>query len=200
MQNFVFVLDASKQPLSPCHPSVARKLLQGDKVIFAAELEHRGQAIKDALAKRRATGMPVEVGTGGRTKSGALWARTKQAYPKAHWIDAACVGKSGQVVGLDSQQQPLKIKAVGRQNRQMCRMDKYGFQRTSSKQSRVVKGTGFQTGDIVKAVVLSGKYAGTHVGAIAVRATGSFRVGKADGISWKYCKRLHALDGYAYAS
>lgn len=143
----------------------------------------------------KATGMPVEVGTGGRTK----FNRTQQDYKKAHWIDAACVGGSGQTVKLCTEQKPLHIKAVGRQDRQMCRPDKYGFPRTSSKQSRVVKG-GFQTGDIVKAIVPSGKYAGTHSGAVAVRATGSFRVGKTDGISWKYCKRLHASDGYSYAN
>lgn len=35
MSNFVFVLDANKKPLSPCHPSVARKLLsQGNAVVF----------------------------------------------------------------------------------------------------------------------------------------------------------------------
>ena len=97
--NFVFVLDTNKQPLSPCHQAVSRKLLregkaavyrrfpftiilkravdnpivepvtlkvdpgskttgialvQDGKVIFAAELEHRGQQIRDALEKRRA--------------------------------------------------------------------------------------------------------------------------------------------------
>lgn len=98
MQNFVFVLDTNKQPLSPCHQAVARKLLcngkaavwktypftiilkrsvesdpepvtlkvdpgskttgialiQDGKVIFAAELTHRGAAIKDALQSRKA--------------------------------------------------------------------------------------------------------------------------------------------------
>lgn len=38
------------------------------------------------------TDLPVEVGTGGRTK----FNRTIQNYAKAHWIDAACVGQSGQ--------------------------------------------------------------------------------------------------------
>src|SRR5262249_2079653 len=35
-------------------------------------------------------GLPVEVGTGGRTKRH----RTTRELPKAHWIDAACVGAS----------------------------------------------------------------------------------------------------------
>src|SRR5258705_1056280 len=37
-----------------------------------------------------ATGLPVEVGTGGRTR----WNRIVRGLPKAHWIDAACLGAS----------------------------------------------------------------------------------------------------------
>ena len=96
---FVFVLSKDKKPLSPCHPSRARKLLskgraavfkrypftiilkediesdstqahrlkidpgakttglsilQGEKVIWGAELEHRGFQIKQSLESRRA--------------------------------------------------------------------------------------------------------------------------------------------------
>jgi 5-methylcytosine-specific restriction endonuclease McrA len=44
-----------------------------------------------ALYERlKALGLPVEVGTGGRTK----WNRTKRGLPKTHWVDAACVGAS----------------------------------------------------------------------------------------------------------
>jgi len=97
----VAVLDTNKQPLAPCHPAMARKLLSRDEaavlrcapftiilkrkvsdvqtpdlrlkidpgskttglaivnqesgeVIFAAEIEHRGQAIKKSLDARRA--------------------------------------------------------------------------------------------------------------------------------------------------
>jgi 5-methylcytosine-specific restriction endonuclease McrA len=37
-----------------------------------------------------AAGLPVEVGTGGRTK----FNRTRHGLPKTHWLDAACVGAS----------------------------------------------------------------------------------------------------------
>jgi hypothetical protein len=37
---------------------------------------------------------------------------------------------------------------------------------------------GFQTGDMVRAEVPKGKHAGIHVGRVAVRASGSFRVGR----------------------
>ena len=139
------------------------------------------------------TGLPVEVGTGGRTK----FNRTRQGYPKAHWIDAACVGQSGQDVKLDPTVKPLQIKAVGRQSRQMCRPDKYGFPRTSAKASRIVRG--FQTGDIVKADVPKGKYVGLYVGRIAVRSSGSFALSCGFDVNWKYCQRIHGADGYGYA-
>ena len=82
----------------------------------------------------------------------------------------------------------------------MCRMDKYGFVRTSPKESKFVKG--FQTGDIVKAIVTSGKKVGTSIGRVAVRTTGSFNIttgqGTVQGISYKYCKAVHKMDGYSY--
>ncbi len=70
-------------------------------------------------------GLPVECGTGGRTK----YNRTTRSLPKTHWLDAACVGASTpsvlHVIGV----QPLVITAVGSGNRQMCGTDKYGFVR-----------------------------------------------------------------------
>jgi hypothetical protein len=95
----------------------------------------------------RATGLPVECGTGGRTK----FNRVTHNLDKTHWLDAACVGASTPDV-LDAKGvRPLLIKAMGHGCRQMCRMDKYGFPRTGPKQAKIVKG--FQTGDTVKAIV-----------------------------------------------
>lgn len=160
------------------------------------------QPLKDAAAVNstrwhiyyllQETGLPLETGTGGQTK----YNRTKQGYPKAHWIDAACIGATGEQVYLSTKHQPLIIHAVGRQSRQMCRMDQYGFPRTSAKQSRVIHG--FQTGDLVKAIVPYGKKKGTHIGRVAVRIRGYFNVGGIDGINWKHCQPLHLSDGYTY--
>ena len=140
----------------------------------------------------KATGLPVEVGTGGRTK----FNRCSQNYPKAHWIDAACVGASGVMVKLCPDLQPLVIKATGRGTRQMCRMDKYGFPRTLAKAAKRVHG--FQTGDLVKAVVPDGKKKGMHVGRVAVRTKGTFRVGSIDGIAYRHCQLIQRTDGYDY--
>ena len=106
------------------------------------------------------------------------------------------MGESGQSVNIPPGLKPLEIKAMGRGSRQMCRMDRFGFPRTKPKQFKRVRG--FQTGDIVQAIVPQGKKAGVHIGRVAVRATASFRVGTVDGINWKYCTILHRIDGYEY--
>jgi 5-methylcytosine-specific restriction endonuclease McrA len=140
-------------------------------------------------------GFEIECGSGGRTK----YNRIVQGYPKEHWVDAACVGENGQKVYIPDLK-PLQIKAMGWGSRQMCRMDRYGFPRTSAKTVKIVKG--FQTGDIVKAVVTRGKKIGTYIGRVAVRASGSFNIKTAmatiQGISWKYCQLLQRMDGYCY--
>ncbi len=82
----------------------------------------------------------------------------------------------------------------------MCHMNKYGFPRTSAKAAKIVHG--FQTGDIVKAIIPNGKYAGTHVGRVAVRTRGSFAICSGNGkwfdTSHKNCGAVHKMDGYSY--
>lgn len=144
------------------------------------------------------TGLPVELGSGGLTK----YNRQRLRIGKSHWTDAACVGESTPESLNAKGYQPLIIKAMGRGSRQMVNPDKYGFPRTSPK-LRQKSFYGFQTGDIVKAVVTKGKKLGTYVGRVAVRKTGSFNIKtKTDtvqGISYKYCRHLHKSDGYAYS-
>jgi 5-methylcytosine-specific restriction endonuclease McrA len=143
-------------------------------------------------------GLPVSFWSGGRTK----FNRCKQGYPKAHWIDAACVGENGETVHIP-QIRPLQAKAMGHGSRLFCRMDKHGFPRQGPK-SREKTVRGFRTGDLVQAVVPKGKKAGKHTGRVAVRATGSFNVntnGKTvQGISWRHCRLLQRACGYAFSS
>ncbi len=141
------------------------------------------------------TGLPITCSTGGRTK----FNRIEQGYPKTHWLDAACVGETGAQVEVNLALIPLLIQATGRQARQMCRMDRYGFPRTSAKQARYHHG--FQTGDIVRALMPSqapAKVQGRLVGRVAARATGSFRVGTVEGVKARYCRIIHQADGYDY--
>jgi len=142
-------------------------------------------------------GLPVSFASGGRTK----YNRTKQGYPKEHWIDAACVGESGEKVVIPLGLKALSIQASGRGTRQMCRVDKYGFARTTAKQCKQI--SGFQTGDMVKAIVSSGKKVGTYIGRLAIRSNGYFNIstnaGVVQGISYRDCHLLQRFDGYSYS-
>jgi hypothetical protein len=164
------------------------------------------QTLKDAAAvnitrwelwrRLSETGLPVHCGTGGRTK----YNRTRFGLPKAHWIDAACVGEVDRLY-VPSTLTPLTIQAMGHGCRQMCRMDKYGFPRTGSKGPRRV--FGFKTGDMVTAHVPAGKHIGSYKGRLAVRSSGRFNI-KADGsivqgISHRYCRLDFRSDGYSYS-
>lgn len=151
------------------------------------------------------TGLSVEVGTGGRTK----FNRCRQNLPKTHWLDAACVGASTPLKLKVSGVVPLSIRAVGYGNRQMCQVDKFGFPKRG-KEGKLIKRErqknyfGFQTGDMVKAIVPTGKHAGTHVGKVTVRKSGAFDLTVAhvrlQSIRWKHCRAVNRFDGYSYAS
>jgi 5-methylcytosine-specific restriction endonuclease McrA len=150
-------------------------------------------ATRWALFNRlKALDLPIETGSGGLTK----FNRTRRELPKKHWVDAACVGHSTpdkiKIEGV----QPLIIKAMGHGSRQMCRTDKYGFPKTH--RTRKAMFMGFQTGDIVKADIPNGKFAGRHVGRLsAVRQRPSFTLNGFDAHP-KYLKRIHHSDGFNY--
>jgi hypothetical protein len=139
-------------------------------------------------------GLGISTGSGGLTK----FNRTRLSLPKTHYFDAACVGDTPELSVIANQ--PLLIKAAGHGSRQMCRTDKFGFPSRYVPQFKFVKG--FQTGDIVKAVVTTGKKIGTYTGRVAVRSTGSFNIsdstGLIQGISYKHCQQIHQKDGYNY--
>ncbi|OWY64272.1 HNH endonuclease [cyanobacterium TDX16] len=172
------------------------KILEQVKILLAdaAAVNTTRFAVLEVL---KATGLPVETGSGGLTK----FNRCTQNLEKQHWIDAACVGTSTPILSIKGVK-PLLIAANGHGTRQSCRTDKYGFPIRHC--SRTKFHFGFQTGDIVKAVVTSGKKIGEYVGRIATRATGSFNilthVGLVQGISHKYCNHVHRKDGYSYVA
>ena len=153
---------------------------------------------RQALYRRlKATGLPVEVGSGGRTK----WNRNSQHYHKAHWIDAACVGESGKAVLCDHDHRPLRMRAMGHGERQRARLNKYGF--PVGHKSVTKSSCGFQTGDMVRAVIPTGKFKGVYCGRIAIRARPSFALSttaldKPFNVHPKYLTIIHRNDGYAY--
>jgi len=142
----------------------------------------------------RATGLPVHASSGGRTK----FNRTSHAVPKTHALDALCVGEVAGISGWVARTQT--IGCTGRGGYARTRSDKYGFPRLVL--TRTKRHYGFATGDMVRAVVPSGKKAGVHVGRVAVRATGSFNIttaaGPVQGIHHRHIQLTQRADGYAY--
>jgi hypothetical protein len=142
-------------------------------------------------------GLPIECGSGGLTK----FNRTQRGLPKAHWIDATCVGKSTPdhlaLTGIV----PLLITATGHGSRQKCNVNEHGFPCSRPKGAKKVKG--FQTRDLVRAVVATGSKQGSYVGRVLVRASGSFDIrtkqGRVQSISHRFCTPIHRCDGYTYA-
>ena len=183
------------------------EFLKDDPARLARILAHMKAPLKDAAvvnatrwalnARLKALGLPVECGSGGLTK----YNRVRRGLPKIHWLDAACIGRSTperlNVKGV----MPLQIMATGHGSRQMCLMNRFGFPRTGPKQQKRVKG--FQTGDLVRAVVTAGAKRGTHVGKVAVRTSGSFNIttthGIVQGIPHRFCRLIARSDGYSYS-
>jgi 5-methylcytosine-specific restriction endonuclease McrA len=146
----------------------------------------------------QATGLPVEAGTGGRTK----YNRTRLGWPKTHWQDAACVGASTPDRLRMTTPTVVQITATGRGLHSRTKLDRYGFPRL--RLPRQKRFFGFQTGDMVEAIVRSGTKRGRYVGRVAVRAKGSFNVttatGTVQGLHYRFFRLLQRADGYRYAA
>ncbi|MBK1650190.1 RNA-guided endonuclease IscB [Rhabdochromatium marinum] len=195
-----------------CHSCNQRKGNQPIEVFLAHQPERlrriQAQAkapLRDATAvnatrwalfeQLKATGVPVTTGSGGQTK----YNRQRLGIPKTHALDAACVGQLDALQGWAIP--TLAIKATGRGCYQRTRLNRFGFPRGYLMREKRVKG--FQTGDRVIAEVPKGKKAGTHLGRVAVRASGRFNLqtatGLVQGISHRHCRVVQRADGYGYA-
>jgi 5-methylcytosine-specific restriction endonuclease McrA len=176
-------------------PEILEKILSQAKRSLAstAAVNATRNALLNGLQK---VSLVVSTGTGAQTK----FNRIKNEYPKDHWIDAACVGSSGSEVRLNPEMHVLEIKSTGHGSRQFCGTNKYGF--PVRHRSAMKKHFGFETGDMVIAVVPSGKKAGRHKGRVLCRATGSFDIstgqGRVQGISHRYFRVSQRKDGYNY--
>lgn len=126
--------------------------------------------------------------------------RDQLGLPKEHYYDALSVGEIPSKFNFLTDK-VLQISAKGRGSRQMCSMNKYGFPRTSAKASKSVNG--FQTGDMVKAVVTKGSKIGEYLGRVAVRSKRSFDIKTKSGlvkdIGYRYCHLIQRGDGYLYS-
>jgi 5-methylcytosine-specific restriction endonuclease McrA len=197
-----------------CGPCNRRKAAQDIRVFLAKDPARLARILKQAKAPLRdaaavnatrwallsalkSTGLPVQTGTGGRTK----WNRSRLGIVKTHALDAACVGVVRDVRGTHVP--TLRTKCTGRGSRCKTRLNKYGFPRAYLTRKKTA--FGFRTGDMVLATVPAGKNKGVYKGRVAIRMTGNFNVqpGTAgavtvQGISHKHCRVLQRADGYGY--
>ena len=177
-------------------PDLIQRILRQAKAPMkgAAAVNTTRKAI--VLALETHTGLLVHTSTGGRTK----FNRNQQGLPKTHWLDAACVGKTGAQVDISRIRRVTLIQAKGRGSRRMRQPDRYGFPRTAAKSVKRLHG--FQTGDRARLVQLSGKYRGIHEGVVAIRANGRFDLKTVAGLMTSSphtrFKRLSRFDGYNY--
>jgi 5-methylcytosine-specific restriction endonuclease McrA len=183
----------------PVEEFLAKKPAVLKKILAQAKAPLRDAAAVNVTRKflflaLRETSLPVACSSGGRTK----FNRASLGIPKTHALDAACVGETERLTGWD--QPTLTIKAMGRGSYKRTRLDRHGFPRGYLMREKSVHG--FQTGDMVRAVVPTGKKQGIHVGRVAIRATGFFNIqtaaGPVQGISHRYCRIIQRSDGYNY--
>jgi len=184
-----------------------RDFLAKDPTRLARILKEVKAPLRDAAAVNstrwalyrslKQTGLPVETGTGGRTK----WNRSRWGIQKTHALDAACVGVVQGVLGTAVP--TLRITCMGRGSRCKTRLNKYGFPRAYLTRKKTA--FGFRTGDMVLATVPAGKNKGAHKGRVAIRMTGNFNiqpgiagVPAVQGISHKHCRVLQRADGFGY--
>ncbi|MHB8318134.1 MAG: RNA-guided endonuclease IscB [Acidimicrobiales bacterium] len=177
------------------------EFLAGDPERLAKILARAKAPLKDAAAVNatrwalwralKNTGLPVFIGSGGRTK----WNRSRFGVPKTHTLDAICVGEVGGVVSYPAQ--VIVARSTGRGGYSRTRPDRYGFPRLSLPRTKVHYG--FATGDLVRAVVPSGKHKGVHIGRVAVRSRPSFFTSGVGNIHPKHLSLLQRSDGWNWS-
>ena len=176
--------------------------LQHQPEVFQRILAQAQAPLRDAAAvnatrweffrRLKATGLAVESGSGGRTKHN----RSRLGLPKAHWLDAACVGASTPEELTVAGVRPLRIQAWGHGRRNRCWTDRHGFPVRHGPRRKSDRG--FRTGDLVEAVIPSGKYSGRHRGRVTIRFGQNFQLGPVS-VHPRHLRKLHRADGYSYS-
>ncbi len=193
-----------------CHKCNQRKgnrdikdFLKGKSDVLNRVVKQAKTPLKDAASVNstrwalfntlKSFGLPVSTGTGGQTK----FNRIRFSLPKAHWIDAACVGVVNAIKLVTTK--ILKVKATGFGGRQRCQTDKFGYPQKHRPLGPLL---GFCTGDIVRANVPKGKYKGTFTARVCPMSHGygEFVIDKKRrSIKLDYLTSIHRKDGYEYA-
>lgn len=142
------------------------------------------------------TGLPVRTGSGGQTK----YNRSRNRLEKTHCNDALAVGDIDTIASRPGS--VLLAEQTGRGSYSRTRSDRFGFPRLILPRCKVHHG--FVTGDTVRAVIPRGKYAGTHVGRVAVRSSGTFAlktpVGLVPAVRYKHCTLIQRNNGWRFVT
>jgi hypothetical protein len=181
----------SRTAIEFAHPEVeaqAKRPLKDAAVVNATRFR-----VVEALG---VFGVSIRSWTGGRTR----WNRSRFALEKTHALDALCVGDLADV--RPGRLKTLVITACGRGEHCRTNWTRHGFPRGYKMRQKQVQG--FKTGDRVRAVVPPKlRTAGTHVGRVQVRKSGSFSLKThdkdIDGINAMYFQLIQRADGYDYA-
>jgi len=179
-----------------------KEFLQGKPDVLKRILSQAKTPLKDAAAVNstrwglfnvlKSYGLPMTTGTGGQTK----FNRIRFELPKAHWIDAACVGVVETLKLVTTK--IFQVKATGFGGRKRCQTDKFGYP-IKHRPLRPIHG--FCTGDIVRADVPKGKYKGTFTARVCPMSHGygEFVIDKKRrSVKLNYCTPVHRKDGYGY--
>ncbi|MGV9379256.1 RNA-guided endonuclease IscB [Nonomuraea sp. NPDC003707] len=154
------------------------------------------QSVRWALWHAIEERLPTHSASGGLTK----WNRTRYGLPKSHTLDALAVGKLAAIT--ETVTTVLVAGCTGRGSHARTRTDAYGFPRL--RMPRRKQFFGYTTGDLVRAIVPTGKNTGTHTGRVAVRARGNFNIATAHGtvqdVHHRHVRLLQRGDGYAYVT
>lgn len=127
--------------------------------------------------------------------------RTRLQVQKTHCLDSVCVGFVSTVSNA-VKQSVMSIWSMGRGKYQRTLLTKDGFPRGYLPRTKRL--FGYQTGDLVKAVVTKGKKVGTYTGRVAIRSSGSFNITTngqtVQGLNHRSFRLLQYSDGYHYVN
>jgi hypothetical protein len=121
---------------------------------------------------------------------------------KTHTLDALSAGYLSHGAGDAIVRYPgqvLVAKATGRGSYARTTPDRFGFPRL--RRTRAKQHFGYVTGDLVRATVPAGKWAGTWTGRVSVRSKGQHSVQTPTGrlnVSYRNLELLQRGDGYSY--
>ena len=162
--------------------------------MFAAELIHRGNAIREALTSRRA------VRSSRRNRETRYRKCRFDRSKPSGWLPPSLMSRVHNI--MTWVERLLRICPITAISGDWAWEPPNMHDLPIRHRTRCKRFYGFQTGDMVRAILPSGKFAGTHVGRLTVRKTGVFEINtsksKVAPVRHKYCQSVHKNDGYMY--